>query len=472
MRAVCVLLAFLWPLAAAAQLPAPVRDALARARVPAGAVAVVVQPVEGGRAIVSHNTAASMNPASVMKLVTAYAALDMLGPAFTFKTDVLVTGEVAGGVLAGDLVLRGGGDPKLTSERLWQLAHRLRSRGVREIRGDVILDRSYFAPVAHDPARFDNESRRAYNVGPDALLANFQAIDFRFIPEGSAVRVTGEPDLPNVAIMSRVVPSAEPCGSWRRNLRHEVEARGLNVTVVFSGSYPVDCGERSWPLAVLDGPAFTEALWRWIWSEAGGVLRGKVRDGASPADARLFLRHDSEPLADLVRDMNKHSNNVMARHVFLALSAQRNGGAGGEAAASARILQEWLHGRGIAAPELVLENGSGLSREERASAATLAAILGEAWKSALMPELVSSFPIYGVDGTLKSRRGTGAIGEAHLKGGTLAEVQSMAGYVIDRQGRRWIVVMLVNHGNAGAAQPALDALVEWVHAQGRRKGPR
>jgi D-alanyl-D-alanine carboxypeptidase/D-alanyl-D-alanine-endopeptidase (penicillin-binding protein 4) len=456
--------------ALARELPAPVAAALARARVPAASVAIVVEPVEGGAPAIFHNARAPMNMASVMKVVTTYAALDLLGPAFSFRTDVLAAGEIRNGILEGNLVLRGGGDPKLTYERLWQLAHQLRARGLREIRGDIVIDRTYFAAQPHDPARFDNDPRRAYNVGPDALLVNFQVVNFTFIPVGPGVRVTGEPDLPNVEIASAIALTPEACGAWRRNLRHDVHANGLATTVTFTGSYPADCGERSWPLAVLDGPRFTEATLRWVWSEAGGVLRGRVREGTAPDDAKLFYRQVSEPVANLVRDMNKHSNNVVARHLFLALSAER--GAPGEAAASARVVAEWLQARAIEAPELVLENGSGLSRDERASAATIAALLRRAWASPVMPELAASLPIFAVDGTLKSRRPEGAAGHAHLKGGTLTDVQSIAGYVLDRRGRRWVVVMAVNHAAAGAAQPALDALVEWVHRDASSKRGR
>ncbi len=450
--------------ALAAEMPEAVRGALARSKVPESSVALLVAPVEGGEALLAHNATAPMNPASVMKLVTSYAALDLLGPAFTFKTDVLATGEVASGVLAGDLYVRGGGDPKLTYERLWQLARQLRARGVREIRGDIVVDRRYFAPVPHDPARFDQDPRRAYNVGADALLANFQAVEFRFVPGREGVRVIGTPDLPNVEIASRIQPTAEACGSWRQGLKHEVHENGLLATVLFSGRYPVACGEKSWSLAVLEGPRFTEGLLRWVWSEAGGVLRGKVRDGATPAEARLLYRHESEPLAALVRDMNKYSNNVMARHLYLALSAERSA-VPGDAKASDRVLREWLRARDIAAPELVLENGSGLSRDERASASTLAAVLRSAWRSAVMPELAASLPVYAVDGTLKSRPGLGPAAAAHLKGGTLTGVQAIGGYVLDRNARRWVVVMIVNDPRAGGAQPALDALVEWVAAR-------
>lgn len=464
MRTLFLLIVVLAPaLAFPRELPKSVRDALREARVPLENVSAMVQGIDGTPTLVSHRPADPMNPASVMKLVTGYAAMDLLGPAFTFRTDFLVTGELKGGVLQGDLVIRGGGDPKLTYERLWQAAHQLRSRGVREIRGDVLLDRSYFSPVPHDAGRFDNEPRRAYNVGPDPLLVNFNVVDFRFIPGEDGVRVTGEPDLPNVEIASRIKLTHEPCASWRRNLRYDVEENGLVALVAFMGTYPLDCGERTWPLAIFDGARYFESAFRTLWSETGGVLRGKLRMAPAPAEARLLYRHESEPLSALVRDMNKFSNNVMARHVFLALSAER--GAAGETAASARVLRDWMNAKGLDGRDFVVENGSGLSRNERASAAFLVSVLRSAWASSLMPELASSFPVYAVDGTLKTRRAGAAGGHAHLKGGTLTGVQSVAGYVLDRSGKRWIVVMIVNHPNAQAAQPALDALVEWVGAR-------
>ena len=451
----------LGPALAAAQLPAPVRDALARAGVPESAVGAVVEPVASGPRLVSHQADKPLNPASAIKLVTTYAALDLLGPAFAFRTDVLVTGEVAGGVLSGDLVLKGGGDPKLTYERLWQMLRQLRARGLREIRGDVILDRSYFAPAPHDPAKFDGESRRAYNVGPDALLLNFKAIDFRFVPDAAGVRVVGEPDFPNVEIASRVKLAKQPCNNWRHGLRHEIEEHGLLATVVFSGTYPADCGEKTWPLSVFDADRYAEAAFRWLWSEAGGRLTGKVRAAAAPAGALLFHRLESEPLAALVRDINKFSNNVMARQLFLALSAEKTG-APGEAGASARIVRDWLAAKGVAAPGLVIENGSGLSRADRIPAGALAAVLRTAWSGPLMPELVSSLSLFAVDGTFKSKNGAYA-GQAHLKGGTLTGVQAVAGFVLDAKGERWVVVMIANHDNANRAQGALDALVDWTY---------
>jgi D-alanyl-D-alanine carboxypeptidase/D-alanyl-D-alanine-endopeptidase (penicillin-binding protein 4) len=450
-------------LAAHADLPEPVRAALQRAQVPMNAVSVVVTPVAEGAPLVEHEARTPMNPASVMKLFTTYAALDLLGPAFTFHTDFLTRGTIADGVLDGDLVVRGGGDPKLAYDDLWRALHALRSRGVREIRGDIIVDRSYFAPAAYDPARFDNEPRRAYNAGTDAFLVNFQAVNFTVIPGKNSARVVAEPDFPNLQIQSRIALTKEPCGDFRRALKVDFDENGLLGTIVISGNYAAACGEKTWPLALFDGPRYSEASLRWLWSEVGGTLRGKVRAGTAPQDAVLLYRHDSEPLANLVRETNKYSNNVMARQIFLALSAERGGS--GEAKASERLVREWLRTRAIDAPDLSIENGSGLSRTDRATAATLAQLLKSAWAGPVMPELMSSLPLYAVDGTLKTRRANGAAGQAHLKGGTLTGVQSVAGYVLDAHGRRWVVVMVMNHGNANGAQSAIDALVEWVQRQ-------
>ena len=471
-RLAAAILMFASALATAARdLPSTVREALARSGVPLTAVGAVVMPLERGAPLIAHNADEPMNPASAMKLVTAFAALDILGPAFTFHTDFLSTAEPVDGVLDGDLAIRGGGDPKLTADRLWLALHELRARGVREIRGDIVIDRSYFAPAEYDPGRFDNEPRRAYNVGPDAFLLNFHAIQFRFIPSGTSVRIAAEPDLPNIEMVSRIHPVPGPCGGWRESLKQEFVENGLIGTLVFSGSYPAECGEKTWSLSLFDSERFSEAVLRWVLSESGVTLRGKVRAGPVPAEAKLLMRIDSEPLSNLTREMNKFSNNVIARHLFLALSAERDGR--GDAATSARRVRELLESRGIDTQGFSIENGAGLSRDDRITARALATLLRSAWASPVMPEMASSMPIFGTDGTLKSRRNVAAAGHAHLKGGTLTGVQSVAGYVLDAGGQRWIVVMMLNHPRANAAQSGLDAMVEWVHEQGgERRMPR
>jgi D-alanyl-D-alanine carboxypeptidase/D-alanyl-D-alanine-endopeptidase (penicillin-binding protein 4) len=161
--------------------------------------------------------------------------------------------------------------------------------------------------------------------------------------------------------------------------------------------------------------------------------------------------------------MNKFSNNVIARQMFLTLGAESSGPPA-RAEASRRAIQQWLEAKGVQAPELVIENGSGLSRNERISAATLAGLLQAAWRSNVMPEFIASMPVAAIDGTMRRRlKNEGVAGNAHIKTGLLSDARTMAGYVRDAGGRRQVVVMMVNHANAHQSQAALDALLRWVY---------
>ena len=445
-------------------LPPSVMQALRNAGVPASAVGAYVQEVGSAKPGLRHNARTPMNPASVMKLLTTIAALDLLGPAHTWKTEALVGSPPVDGVLAGDLYLRGSGDPKLSIDALWLWLRELRARGLREIRGDIVLDRALFELGTPDPGGFDGQPLRAYNVIPDALLLNFKALQLTFVPDGQRVAVLVEPPLAPLDVLSLVKAVDGGCDNWRGGLRYDLTTQGERARLTFTGTYAANCGEKAWSLAPLDHRQYAEALVRDLWRELGGSLVGRVRDGAVPANAQVFSTHESPPLADQIRDINKWSNNVMARQIFLTLGAAAGRSPVREADGEAAI-RAWLKSRDLAMPELVLENGSGLSRRERISAESLGRLLQFAWASPTMPELISSLPLFGVDGTLKKRgngNGNGASGRAHLKGGTLDGVRCVAGYVLDRSGRRHVVVWLVNHANSGATQAAQDALIDWV----------
>jgi|SRR5579859_4133374 len=450
--------------AGAADLPSATLKALRAAGIPENSVAAWVQEVGVAQPRLAWRADAPMNPASAMKLVTTYAALELLGPAFRWKTEVYLDGE--------NLVLRGTGDPKLNYESFWMLLRNLRGRGLRELRGDVVLDRSYFAPMPHDP--FDNDTFRPYNVTPDALLVNFKSLRFTFIPDGDkAVRVFAEPSLPGMELVNQLRPGAGECPDGTRAFREQIQAsfESRPPRASFVGVYPLSCGERELNVALHDPQDYIAAMIRQLWSEMGGTWSGGVREGSVSPAARLIYVHESEPLAELVRDINKFSNNVMARQLFLTLGAERSGPPA-RPEESARVIRDWLAAKKIAAPELVLENGSGLSRVERISARHLATLLQAAWRSPVMPELVSSLPIVATDGTMKKRlRAEPVAGSAHIKTGLLSDARTIAGYVLDRQGRRQVVVMMVNHPRAPQADAAMDALIEAVYqsATGRAR---
>jgi len=449
----------LWACAAVAapRLPAEVQAALARANVPPEALAVVVQDVGSQRTRLAWQAEQAFNPASLAKLVTTYAALDLLGPAWSWTTPVWLQGSVADGVLDGNLVIKGNGDPKLVLERLWLLLRRVQQLGVREIRGDIILDRTAFGIHEQSPADFDGEPLRPYNVRPDALLLNYRALVLAVVPDAArGVALVGvEPPLAGLRADASVPLLAGPCDDWRGALKADFSDP---LRVRLAGGFPLACGERAWSLAYAEPKSYNERLLVGLWHELGGKLGGGVREGLAPSTKPSF-ELSSPPLAEVVREINKFSNNVMAQQLFLTLGLAR--GTGGTPQAAREVVRRWLGAHaGKAADAALIDNGSGLSRETRLSALLLARLLQSAWTSPVMPELMASLPVAGIDGTaLRSRA---APGRAHLKTGSLRDVAGVAGYVLGASGRRSVVVALINHPNANAARPAFDALVEWA----------
>jgi D-alanyl-D-alanine carboxypeptidase/D-alanyl-D-alanine-endopeptidase (penicillin-binding protein 4) len=440
-------------------LPPEVEQALQRARVPPEALSVLLQEAGSGRTVLAHQAQTPVNPASLAKLPTTLAALDLLGPSWTWSTPVWLLGSVSDGVLDGSLVIKGSGDPKLVIERVWLLLRRVQQLGVREIRGDIVLDRSAFAPNQADPADFDGDPTRPYNVQPDALLLNFKAVTYSFVPDPArgVAQVQVDPALAGTRVERTVRLSAGPCDDWRSALKADFSDPWR---VRFAGSYPAACGELSWVAADADPASYNARLIEALWHDMGGRLSGRVLDGAAPVGIKPSFEWKSPTLAEVVRDINKHSNNVMAQQLFLTLALQRQPGQPATAAAARELLRDWLATRiGELPPGTQLDNGSGLSRETRLSAALLGRLLQQAWSSPTMPELLSSLPVSGLDGTLRRSRATP--GRAHLKTGSLRDVAGVAGYVLSDSGRRYVLVAIIHHPQAHAARAALDALVQW-----------
>ncbi|HEV2609499.1 MAG TPA: D-alanyl-D-alanine carboxypeptidase/D-alanyl-D-alanine-endopeptidase [Noviherbaspirillum sp.] len=446
-------------------MPSVVEDALKQSEIPIQATGVYVQEVGGGPVMAVFNPSTPFNPASTMKLVTSSAALELLGPTYTWKTQVYADGKQAGDALLGDLIFKGNGDPKLVVENFWLFLRRIRAQGIREIRGNLVLDRSAFQDTPFDPAAFDGDPTRTYNVGPDALLLNYKALGFRFLPDPMTgkVHMIVDPPLAGYPVVAPKL-SKDECGNWRAKLSPVIESGRAR----FAGTYSAACGDRTWyfhPYEMTSTQYFA-AVFRHIWSELGGTFHGEVRDGLVPASGRLITEWESVSLSEVIRDINKYSNNVMARQLLLTiagnvtkLSATPDHGAA--------VVRTWLTNKGIDAPELSIENGSGLSRIERISPATMARVLSVVFQSPTMPEFMSSLPVVGYDGTMRQRlRTQNVAGYAHIKTGMLNEVRAIAGYVLAASGKRYVVVFMINHPNAAKGQMAQDALLQWIHEQG------
>jgi D-alanyl-D-alanine carboxypeptidase/D-alanyl-D-alanine-endopeptidase (penicillin-binding protein 4) len=450
---------------AVAGLPRPVTRAFLDQGIPMTAVTAFVQELGAAQPLFAQQPSKPMNPASTMKLLTTFAGLELLGPDYRWRTEVYADGKIVDGVLDGNLVLKGYGDPKVTLEQFQDLVSRLRATGLTTIRGDLVLDRTYFAPAAHDPAAFDGEPLKPYNVGPDALLVSFKSVRFVFTPNaaGDAIGVHAEPALAHLTIRGAPSVAGGDCGDWKASLQATFSNRPDAAVATFGGRYPAACGERDWYVALLDHAHFVRDTFAQLWNSAGGSFTGRVRDGKLRPGAMPVVTLESPPLYDVVRDINKLSNNVMARQLFLTLATTAYPPPATTTLAASAV-RRWLDGRKLNFPELVLDNGSGLSRHERIAARSLGRLLLAAYASKVHVDYVSSLAVAAIDGTVRERFEKDSVAEqAFLKTGSLEGVRAIAGYVFAPNGRKFVVVCFVNHPSAERAQMPLDVLVEWVY---------
>ncbi|MDH3620905.1 MAG: D-alanyl-D-alanine carboxypeptidase/D-alanyl-D-alanine-endopeptidase [Gammaproteobacteria bacterium] len=464
-----VLLAMLLVHAVAAasdgQLPVGVRSVLEVREIAAESLSIFVQDVESGELVLQWKAEEPRNPASTMKLLTTLVALDTLGPAYRWKTDIFAFGEVNNGFLDGDLLLKGYGDPFLVTERVWQLLRSIRHAGIDHISGDLLLDDSYFDIGDYDPAAFDRQPLRAYNVAPNALLMNFKVVRYQFEPEGQSVSVRLDPQLDNLQVDNRLRLVPGYCGGFQRGIT--VTNNEDNDRVTFSGKFPNGCKRYAMDRTVLSHNAFAYGLLTSLWRESGGTINGGWQNVVLASEAEPILTFESPPLVDMISSVNKHSNNVMARQILYTLSAEVLGAPGTEAGGR-KVVADWLSKNKLGFGKLALENGAGLSREARTTAKDMGAMLRFAWAQPYMPEYLASMSLTGLDGTLSRRfRNSDLVGKAHLKTGSLDHVTAIAGYLQGRSGRRFSVVVLHNFEDIhrGPGEEVQEALLRWLYEQ-------
>ena len=470
---------------ARSELPITVTDVLQKAGVPADNVSIYVQalaeqPTKLNPPILTHLSSLALNPASTMKLLTSYASLSLLGPAYRWKTEVYSDGILNNGVLNGNLYVKGYGDPNFMTADFWRLLNSLRQLGVKEIKGDLVIDNSYFATNLQSTESFDGEPLRAYNAQPSAFSINLKASSFKFDSDANQVTITQEPNLPEIKIVNLLkVNNLKPensqtvsaqCSVWRNTLGYDVKSVENTAIVTFNGTYAPNCKDKYLELLAIDENNYTLYLFRKLWTELGGSFNGKLLTKNVPIDAKKLIQQDAKTLAQILPDMNKWSNNLMARQLLLTLAAESATVDNIDVSATqdngAIAVERWLKSIGLHFDELVIENGSGLSRIERISAEHMGQMLVNAYYSPVMPELMSSLPILAVDGTmLKRMKDSNLKGRAHLKTGSINGAFTLAGYVLGSEGQRYVVVFMANHPNAALTKPAQDALLEWVILQ-------
>jgi D-alanyl-D-alanine carboxypeptidase/D-alanyl-D-alanine-endopeptidase (penicillin-binding protein 4) len=449
-------------------LPESVAGKLRDAGIPADAMGTIVLHAATGKTVLDHQAGRPFQPASTLKLLTAIVALEELGPAWRGRSELASAAALDDGVLHGDLVLRGGADPDLDWAEFRRLLVAARARGIREIAGDFIVDASLFNPPRADNgiAPFDDTPEFRYNVIPDAVFLNAWLMGLELSADSGKASVAVSTPLEGVAVDADFTLIDGPCADWEDGWKLPQVTSGDDgrVRVRLWGTFPRRCS-ASTRINVLDREQYADRLFRALWRELGGTFRGRTRFTPAPGGERI-ASHTSRALAELVRDVNKRSDNPVTRIVYLALGTLDVGPAGGTTAARAEgVVRAWLKARGIDDAGLVLENGSGLSRSERITPGSLARVIHTAQSSRWAPEFFSTLPIVGVDGGMHRRlKDSPAASTSRIKTGTLRDVSAVAGIVQAADGTRYIVVAMINHEKArpSAARPILDALLDWV----------
>jgi D-alanyl-D-alanine carboxypeptidase/D-alanyl-D-alanine-endopeptidase (penicillin-binding protein 4) len=471
------------------QLPESVSLLLRSANIPEDAMGAIV--LRGNATVLSHGAERSMQPASTMKLVTTAVGLEQLGPIFRGRTELRTSADVINGVLKGDLILRGGADTDFNADVLEHMLQTLRNQGIVKIKGDLILDRQLFQPARPDIGTlpFDESAEFRYNVIPDALLLNTNLLDINMNSTERKLSILMQPALENVSITSDMKLIKGNCARWEDGWRPPEYRRDASgkLQVILHGTFPQNCSKAT-SINVLDRNDYADRLFRATWKRLGGTITGTVREApatglpptAEPVGTRMLADHVARALPEVLRDINKTSDNTLARTLFLSLgSLQSDGWLGSRPVAMAapedtasrarQVIQEWFQRHNIDTQGMLVDNGSGLSRTGRIAPAQMAGVLQAMQQSPWAPEFQSSLPIVALDGTMRKRLlNSPAAARARIKTGTLKNVVAIAGYVPDANNQLCVVVAMINSdlvGN-GNGRAAVDALIEWVARSG------
>jgi len=453
--------------ASAAELPQSVTRVLTQRKIPLEALSLMVQAVDEDTPRLALNIDVPRNPASTEKLITTWTALDLFGPTHTWPTRIYALGPLRDGVLQGDLLIKGFGDPYLVLEDFWKMLGELRRMGVRDIKGRLLIDDSHFATDESDATAFDGQAFRLYNTLPSALMVNFQSVEFVIDPDAARGRVdiSTIPDLPNLEITNNIklIP-----GECRGNAPQITMAQAGPTTpdhLVFGGTMPFSCRHFRIARSVMTPESYAYGTFKTLWRQWGGTLEGGVERARVPPGKPPLLTWHSRHLGEILPPLNKWSNNLMTRMLLYAIGESRYPPPvtrlqGRDA------LREHLAARGLDTSALVVDNGSGLSRDSRVTARFMLSLLRLAWSEPTMPEFIASLSIVGRDGTTRRRFRKGEeSGRMHLKTGSLEKVSAVSGYVHTPGGRTFMVSMMLNYrgANWGIGTEIQDALLAWTY---------
>ncbi len=435
---------------------------------------VLVVRASDGKVMYEKDADLVLNPASVTKLITTAATLDYFGPNRKFKTKVLLNGRFAKGIVLGDLIFRGGGDPFVVTEKLWQIVQDLKAMGLREIKGDLVIDNSLFQPWAKDGVREEgaNSSQHAYDAQVTAFGVNFNTVCLNVIAGakvGELAVVSIEPyPLSVVMIDNKLVTKS----SGRSVIQVERQSlAGGKLKLSLKGAVSLGASPTKIYRSVPDPEIFAGDMVKAFLQHNQVFLHGKVKFSANLVHGDDFYEKDSEELSELLRGLNFFSNNYMADVLFKRLGAEyqvmHKLPAIGSYSSGVKAVSFFLKDKvGIKEP-FTLINGSGLSVNTRVSARQLCSLLRYVWRNwQIFPEFLASLPTAGATGSLKNRFLNKDVaklrGRLRAKTGSLTSpvvVSALSGFLSDEKDDLLLFTILQN-GMLAKTQPDLQSLHE------------
>lgn len=451
-------------IAVAEKLPSAVDQAIQKSPLNRQSISLWIAPVDGGSPIVDYHSNTPRTPASVAKLITTGIGLYLLGENYRWRTDFYTNAKISRKTLTGNLYIKGHGNPYLVEEDLMDMVIELRNRGINHIQGDVVLDNSYFINTLENPDFFDGHGFEPYNALPNALSINFRTIELVFDNQQGKIKISSVPQLTYTKIQNNMTfNKAKRCRG--KGFRPRIEVDNSQDLIIVSGSLSRQCKHQGMKKVLTDAGDLFYGHFKQAWLLSGGTISGKWHYGRLPQTAKRLYSDQSKPLYEQIAAMNKHSNNIMTRQLFLTIGAELTQPPATLAKARA-IVQNKLQALGIKTQGLFIDNGSGLSRKSKITAKQLGHFLLTMQDPRVKSFFEQSLAIVGVDGTLRRRlRNTAVAGNAIGKTGTLKNAKSVAGYLTAQSGKKYVYVMLFNGPKARAGRPLMDDIMQWLYTK-------
>ena len=415
-------------------------------QIPENKLSIILEDSESGERLISINPSTTRSPGSVTKIFTAFAALDLLGEAYQWRTDAFIEKENNNQEIVDHLLIRGGGDPSFSLKDLEKLILNIRAKGIREIRDDIYFDQTFFRQRKKSTAKFDKSPLRPYNTMHSSLIINSNKIDLSF----NLNEQTGKPDITplflpiGIEIENNLSVGSGKCKDFRSKVTFDEKFRKQTLTILINGVYPAQCKNLDHDLAITRTEHYFFGVFKKLWLNSGGTINGYYKKKNKSNKHVLVAHVFSEELSTALEMMLKESDNLTARNIFLSLPefSKRK-----ELRNSRKLLYGsmkenniYWHFRNI------IDNGSGLSRVTRIKAESVMSLIQEIDQGTKFSSIKSMLPISGVDGTLKNIYQSKLLrGQLRLKTGTLNGVRCLAGFITTKSGNEYRFVFMHNN---------------------------